>query len=37
MSRYGGGGHRGAGTCVLPLDGAADAIDEILFELQANG
>lgn len=37
MSRYGGGGHRGAGTCVLPIDDAADAIDEILFELQANG
>lgn len=37
MSRYGGGGHRGAGTCVLPLDRAADAIDEILYELQANG
>lgn len=37
MSRYGGGGHRGAGTCLLPLDRAADAIDEILFELQANG
>lgn len=37
MSRYGGGGHRGAGTCVLPLEQAADAIDEILFELQANG
>ena len=37
MSRYGGGGHRGAGTCVLPIDQAADAIDEILFELQANG
>src|SRR5712691_1401442 len=37
MSRYGGGGHQGAGTCVLPLEKAADAIDEILFELQANG
>ncbi len=37
MSRYGGGGHQGAGTCVLPLDKAAEAIDEILFELQANG
>ena len=36
MSKYG-GGHRGAGPCVLPLDKAADAIDEILFELQANG
>ncbi len=37
MSRYGGGGHRGAGTCVLPTDRAADAIEEILIELQANG
>lgn len=37
MSRYGGGGHRGAGTCVLPLDRAADAIEDILIELQANG
>ena len=37
MSKYGGGGHKGAGTCVLPLEKAADAIDEILFELQANG
>jgi nanoRNase/pAp phosphatase (c-di-AMP/oligoRNAs hydrolase) len=37
MSRYGGGGHRGAGTCVLPVDRAAEAIDEILSELQANG
>lgn len=37
MSRYGGGGHRGAGTCILPLENAADAIDEILFELQSNG
>lgn len=37
MSRYGGGGHRGAGTCVVPLTRAADIIDEILFELQANG
>jgi nanoRNase/pAp phosphatase (c-di-AMP/oligoRNAs hydrolase) len=37
MSRYGGGGHRGAGTCVLSLEHAADAIEEILYELQANG
>ncbi|HEY2828686.1 MAG TPA: exopolyphosphatase [Thermoanaerobaculia bacterium] len=37
MSRWGGGGHRGAGTCVLPLESAAEAIDEILFELQNNG
>lgn len=37
MSRFGGGGHHGAGTCVLPVATAADAIDEILFELQSNG
>ena len=37
MSRYGGGGHRGAGTCMIPIDKAAEAIDEILYELQANG
>jgi nanoRNase/pAp phosphatase (c-di-AMP/oligoRNAs hydrolase) len=37
MSKFGGGGHRGAGTCLLPLATAADTIDEILFELQANG
>jgi len=37
MSRYGGGGHRGAGTCILPIDKAAEAIDEILYELQAAG
>jgi nanoRNase/pAp phosphatase (c-di-AMP/oligoRNAs hydrolase) len=37
MSRFGGGGHKGAGTCVLPLERAADAIDEILFELPAKG
>ncbi len=37
MSRFNGGGHKGAGTCVLPLETAADAIDEILAELQQNG
>ncbi|HET7712255.1 MAG TPA: exopolyphosphatase [Thermoanaerobaculia bacterium] len=37
MSRYGGGGHRGAGTCVLPLETAPQAIQEILMELQVNG
>jgi nanoRNase/pAp phosphatase (c-di-AMP/oligoRNAs hydrolase) len=37
MSRYGGGGHRGAGTCILPVEHAAEAIDEILFELQSGG
>src|ERR1051325_568076 len=34
MSQYGGGGHNGAGTCILPVDKAADAIDAILMELQ---
>jgi nanoRNase/pAp phosphatase (c-di-AMP/oligoRNAs hydrolase) len=37
MSKFGGGGHKGAGTCVLPLATAAEAIDQILFELKANG
>jgi nanoRNase/pAp phosphatase (c-di-AMP/oligoRNAs hydrolase) len=37
MSKYGGGGHHGAGTCILPADKAAEAIEEILVELQANG
>jgi nanoRNase/pAp phosphatase (c-di-AMP/oligoRNAs hydrolase) len=37
MSRFGGGGHRGAGTCIVPMTRAADVIDEILFELQKNG
>jgi nanoRNase/pAp phosphatase (c-di-AMP/oligoRNAs hydrolase) len=30
MDRYGGGGHRGAGTCQLPLDGAQAKIDAII-------
>jgi oligoribonuclease NrnB/cAMP/cGMP phosphodiesterase (DHH superfamily) len=30
MSQYGGGGHRGAGTCQLPLDRAETAIAEII-------
>ncbi|HEX7153744.1 MAG TPA: exopolyphosphatase [Thermoanaerobaculia bacterium] len=37
MSRYGGGGHRGAGTCKIPVERAAEAIDEILQTLQTNG
>jgi len=37
MSRYGGGGHKGAGTCLLPLAKAPEALDEILLELQHNG
>lgn len=34
MSRYGGGGHRGAGTCLLPLDSAEQKIAEILSALR---
>lgn len=30
MGQYGGGGHRGAGTCQLPLDGAQAKIDAII-------
>ena len=37
MSTYGGGGHRGAGTCVLALDTAAAQIAEIVSELKLRG
>jgi hypothetical protein len=37
MSRYGGGGHRGAGTTPLPLDTAEQKLAEILAELRKNG
>ena len=30
MDQYGGGGHRGAGTCQLPLEGAQAKIDQII-------
>lgn len=37
MSTYGGGGHRGAGTCLLPVDRADEAIADILATLRKNG
>lgn len=37
MSSYGGGGHRGAGTCVLALDTAEAQIAEIVAELKLRG
>jgi nanoRNase/pAp phosphatase (c-di-AMP/oligoRNAs hydrolase) len=30
MSRYGGGGHRGAGTCLLPADRADAFLAEMI-------
>ncbi|WDP90111.1 MAG: exopolyphosphatase [Desulfobacter sp.] len=36
LSRYGGGGHAGAGGCTLDADGAQEKIDEILAVLKAN-
>ncbi|MBV8519474.1 MAG: exopolyphosphatase [Acidobacteria bacterium] len=37
MSRYGGGGHRGAGTCQLPLADAEAKIAEILETIRRDG
>ena len=37
MSTYGGGGHRGAGTCVLALDRAEAQVAEIVAALKAAG
>ena len=37
MSRYGGGGHRGAGTCLLPAQEAEALIAEIIGTLKLNG
>jgi nanoRNase/pAp phosphatase (c-di-AMP/oligoRNAs hydrolase) len=37
MSRYGGGGHRGAGTCQLPLADAEAKIAEILQTIRRDG
>ena len=36
LSRFGGGGHRGAGGCSLAADRADDALDEILNVLKEN-
>lgn len=37
MSQYGGGGHRGAGTCQLPLATAEAKIAEIIDAIKADG
>ena len=37
MSHYGGGGHRGAGTCMIPIEDAEEALDEIVATLKRNG
>jgi hypothetical protein len=37
MARYGGGGHRGAGTCLLPADTADAQIAEIVAALRQAG
>lgn len=37
MTKYGGGGHRGAGTCQLPLDKAEGAIAEIIAQCRRDG
>jgi hypothetical protein len=37
LSNYGGGGHRGAGTCLLPAKDADALIEEIIATLKHNG
>lgn len=37
MSRYGGGGHVGAGSTPIPVDSAEEKIQEILDTLKSNG
>ena len=37
MAKWGGGGHRGAGTCQPTMDVAEDAIKDVLETLKANG
>jgi len=37
MQHYGGGGHRGAGTCQLPLADAEEKIAEILAQVKQDG
>ena len=37
MSRYGGGGHKGAGTCLLPAASADQDIRDIIAALQQKG
>lgn len=37
VSYYGGGGHRGAGTCMIPVEEADKSLGEILKTLKENG
>jgi nanoRNase/pAp phosphatase (c-di-AMP/oligoRNAs hydrolase) len=37
MSRYGGGGHRGAGTCLLPPREADARIAEMVATMKRDG
>jgi nanoRNase/pAp phosphatase (c-di-AMP/oligoRNAs hydrolase) len=37
MSRYGGGGHRGAGTCLLPKAEADARIGEMIAAMKKDG
>ncbi len=37
MSRHNGGGHRGAGTCQLPLEGAEQKIHDIIEQCKHDG
>jgi nanoRNase/pAp phosphatase (c-di-AMP/oligoRNAs hydrolase) len=37
MSKYGGGGHRGAGTCQLPLADAEQKLAEIIDQIKKDG
>lgn len=37
MDQYGGGGHKGAGTCQLPLDVAEAKLREIIGRIRADG
>ncbi len=37
MMEYGGGGHKGAGTCQLPLEGADESIEELISRIQQDG
>lgn len=36
LSRFGGGGHRGAGSCTVPAEKADDCIREVVATLKAN-
>jgi nanoRNase/pAp phosphatase (c-di-AMP/oligoRNAs hydrolase) len=37
MSRYGGGGHKGAGTCLLPADHVDSLVSEMVGLMKKDG